>query len=55
MDKEKILNIIIDLTFDKHCKVKEVSYQQEELTCDDLNKLKEDLKNNLKAVLNNEN
>lgn len=55
MDKEKILNLIIDLTFDKHCEVKETSYQHDELVCDNLNKLKEDLKNNLKVVLDNEN
>lgn len=52
---EKVLDLIIDLTFDKYCKVKEVAYQEDKLVCDDLNKLKEDLKKNLKEVLENEN
>ena len=48
---EKILDLIIDLTFDKHCEVKEVAYQQDKLVCKDLDKLKEELKKNLKDVL----
>lgn len=47
----KIINLIIDLIFDKHCRIKEVSYQQDVLVCDDLEKLKEDLKKNLNEVL----
>ena len=51
---EKILDLIIDLTFDKHCEVKEVSYQQDKLVCDNLNELKKELKRNLKEALKNE-
>lgn len=50
----KIIDLIIDLTFDKHCKVKEVAYQENKLVCDNLDKLKQELKNNLKEVLEND-
>lgn len=48
---KNLIDLIINLTFDKHCKVKEVAYQQEKLVCDDLEELKEELKKNIKEVL----
>lgn len=39
-----LLEKIIDLIFDKHCEMKEVAYQQDALVCDDLMKLKAEIK-----------
>lgn len=48
----EVIDLLIDLTFDKHCKMKEVQYQVDKLVCDDLIKLKEELKENIKVVIN---
>lgn len=44
VSKKAIKDMIIDLVFEKHCEIKEVSYQQDALVCDDLIKMKEEIK-----------
>ena len=44
----EILLKIIDLIFDKHCEIKEVSYQHDALVCDDLIKMRDEIKENIK-------
>ena len=39
----QVLNKMIDLVFDKHCRIEEVSYHQDELVCDNLEELKKDI------------
>ena len=39
----KVLNKMIDLVFDKHCRIEEVSYQQDEYVCHNLIQLKKDI------------
>ena len=44
----EILLKIIDLIFDKHCEIKEVSYQHDALVCDDLIEMRDEIKENIK-------
>ena len=48
----KVLNRLIDLVFDKHCEIKEVSYHQDELVCDNLEELKRDIKEVVNEYIN---
>lgn len=48
--KIELKDMLIDLVFAKNCEIKEVSYQQDELVCDDLLKMKEELKETLNVL-----
>lgn len=48
--KIELKDMLIDLVFAKNCETKEVSYQQDELVCDDLLKMKEELKETLNVL-----
>ena len=48
---DKYYEKMIDLVFEKHCQMKEVSYHQDKLVCDDLNKLKEELKEIVQLII----
>ena len=42
---------IIDLVFEKHCQMKEVSYQQDALVCDNLDMLKDEIKEVVQLII----
>lgn len=48
--KIELKDMLIDLVFAKNCETKEVSYRQDELVCDDLLKMKEELKETLNVL-----
>jgi hypothetical protein len=48
---KEIINMIIDLVFDKYCEMREVSYQQDKLVCKDLMKMKDELKEKINKIL----
>jgi hypothetical protein len=48
----KVLNRLIDLVFDNHCEMKEVSYHQDKLVCDNLEELKKDIKEVVAEYIN---
>ena len=52
VNKKAIKDMIIDLVFEKHCEMKEVSYHQDALVCDDLIKMKEEIKIKLDILFN---
>lgn len=51
MNKRIIKDTIIDLIFDKHCRMKETSYQHDSLVCDDLMAMKEEIKEKMNIVI----
>lgn len=54
MNKNELKNMLIDLIFDKYCHIEEVSYQQNELVCSDLDAMKKELKEKLDILYEND-
>lgn len=48
---DKYYEKIIDLVFEKHCQMKEVSYHQDALVCDDLDTLKDEIKEVVQLII----
>lgn len=42
---------IIDLVFEKHCEMKEVAYHQDALVCDNLDMLKDEIKEVVQLII----
>lgn len=51
MNKIKIKDKLIDLIFDKYCRMEEVAYHEDKLVCKDLEAMKKELKETLNMLL----
>lgn len=50
MNKIQLKDKLVDLVFDKYCRLEEVAYQEDKLVCKDLEEMKRELKETLNLL-----